>query len=144
MRLISGWLRGFAWFILVLTVVTGLQSAFVLVLGRTAVAALTGLPIRDPEVTVLWLLEQGATLVLAAACAGLLRNSIRWAHIAMWSAFALAGLQGGQALIPLLTEGNLVIPITAVAYAAFAVGIDRSIEAFRKLSAKSSIAREGA
>ena len=43
-----------------------------------------------------------------------------------------------------LHRDGVVIPITAVAYAAFAVGIDRSIEAFRKLSAKSSIAREGA
>jgi hypothetical protein len=51
LRLVSGWLRGFAWFILALTIVTGLQSAFLLVLGRTAVAALTGQQVRDPEVS---------------------------------------------------------------------------------------------
>jgi hypothetical protein len=144
LRLISGWLRAFAWFILVLTIVSGLQSAFILVLGRTAVAALTGLPIRDPEVTILWLLEQGATLVLAAGCARLLQNSIRWAHIAMWGAFALAGLQGGEAIVKLLTASTLVIPITAAVYGAFAVGVDRSIEAYRKVAVSPSVAREGA
>ena len=137
-------MRAFAWFILVLTIVSGLQSAFIVVLGQTAVAALTGLQVRDPEVTILWLLEQGATLVLAAGCAGLLRNSIRWAHIAMWGAFALAGLQGGQAIVQLFTATTLVIPVTAVVYAAFAVGVDRSIEAYRKVVVNASVAREGA
>jgi hypothetical protein len=113
------------------------------VLGRATFAALTGLQVRDPEVTVLWLLEQGTTLVLAAGCAGLLRNSIRWAHVAMWAAFALAGLQGGEAVVKLLTASTLVLPITAVVYVAFAVGVDRSIDAFRKLAAR-PIAQEGA
>jgi hypothetical protein len=141
---VSGWLRGFAWFILTLTVTSGVQSAFILVLGGTVVATATGLAVQDPEVTALWLLEQGATLTLAAGCAGLLRNSVRWAYVAMWAAFALAGLQGGEAVVQLFTAGTLVIPITAAAYAAFAVGVDRSVEAFRKLVVKPSVAQEGA
>jgi hypothetical protein len=144
LRLVSGWRRGFAWFILALTIVSGLQGAFILMLGRTAVAALTGLEIQDPEVTVLWLLEQGATLTLAAGCAGLLQNSIRWAYVAMWGAFALAGLQGGEALVTLFTASTLVIPVTAMVYGAFAVGIDRSVEAYQKLMNKPHTAREGA
>jgi hypothetical protein len=134
----------FAWFILALTIVTGLQSAFILVLGRTAVAALTGLQVRDLEVTILWLLEQAATLVLAAGCAGLLQNSVRWAYIAMWGAFALAGVQGGEAVAQMITTGSIVLPITAVVYAAFAVGIDRRIEAARKGVAQRGSAQEGA
>ena len=123
---------------------SGLQSAFVLVLGRATVATLTGLHVRDPKVTVLWLLEQAAALVLAAGCAGLLRDSIKWAYVAMWAAFALAGLQGGEAVAQLFTAGTLVLPITAAVYVAFALGVNRSIEAARKATASPRIAQEGA
>jgi hypothetical protein len=61
-----------------------------------------------------------------------MQNSIRWAYVAMWGAFALAGMQGGEAVAQMITAGSIVVPITAVVYAAFAVGVDRRIEAARK------------
>ena len=116
-----GWLLWLTWFYVAIFALGTVFGILILVTG----AAPFGLEFRGPvEITVWWVLVQVPYIAFAIGCIGVLLADRDFAWVAVVSAWAIVVVQCVQAFLQLF-HLRLSLPLTAIVYAAYAIGMAR-------------------
>ena len=116
-----GWILWLTWIYVALFGIGTLLGVAALILGGT----LFGLEMRGPDqVTVLWVFLQVPYIAFAVGCVGVLLRDRDFGWVAVIAAWVITIVQSGQALLQ-LAHLRLSIPLGAVLYAAYAIGMTR-------------------
>jgi hypothetical protein len=122
-----GWILGLTWLYALLFGIGTLLGGAALLLG----GQLFGLELRGPdEITVWWVLGQVPYIALAICSVGVLLKDRDFAWGAVVSAWTIAVLQCVQAVLQ-LAHLRLSLPLSAVLFAAYAIGLTKSLRPTR-------------
>ena len=120
-----GWLLWLTW---LYVVIFALGTVFGIIVRLTG-AMPFGLEFRGPgEITVWWVLVQVPYIAFGITCVGVLLADRDFAWAAVFSAWAIVAVQFIQAFMQLF-HLRLSLPLSAVLYAAYAIGMARLLRA---------------
>ncbi len=120
-----GWLLWLTWLYVAIFAIGTVFGILIRITGATPF----GLELRGPEqITVWWILAQVPYIAFAIGCVGVLLADRDFAWVAVVSAWAIVVVECVQAFMQLF-HLRLSLPLSALFYAAYAIGMARLLRA---------------
>jgi len=123
---VRGWLLWLSWAYVSIFSIGTLFGIITMLTGHVF-----GLEVRGPDVTPWWVLVQLPYIALFVACIGVLLKDRDFAWVAVITSWMIVIIQCVQAVLQ-LAHLRLSLPLSAVLFAAYAIGLKRQLRPARE------------